>query len=197
MPASYKELYDHCQSLDHPVSRRKIRDKLFELTDRRIAITISSSLKAKDVRGMFLSIESENAWVRQHGCDVVVISRDIAYRPPVGNYCWDRFITVKEMMHLFDTDEECSDTGDKFDEIISSFFMTWDSSSPIVNSENKGFLRALGVLCSEKNRLNLAQDVRAGNMTHYDVALKLKIPEQYVPNFLSDKYLNAIEQLFV
>ena len=185
---SYKELYSFCQSQGLPVSRKVIRGKLFEITGRHIAITISSNLNPRDVRGMFLSVRSANPWVKQHGCDIVVLSRAIYRNTLGGNYCWDRFITVKEMMHVFDNAAEISDTGDKFDEILSSFFMTYDGSSPVVSSEIKGFWRALGALCPENKRQEFAHAVRSGSMTHYDVAFKLMIPEQYIGQLLSDKF---------
>lgn len=186
---SYEDLYNFCQLQPAPVSRKIIRQKLQEITGRRIAFTVSSNLNPRDVRGMFLSVESSNAWVTQHGCDVVVLSRKIYAKTLGGNYCWDRFITVKEMMHLFDTKEEMSDTGEKFDEILSAFFMTYNGSSPVVSSEIKGFWRALGVLCPERIRQEYAQNVRGGSMTNYDVALKLRIPEQYIGQLLSDKFV--------
>jgi len=185
---SFKQLYDFCQSQAVPVSRKIIRQKLLDITGRRIAFTVSSNLNPKDVRGMFLSVSSSNAWVAQHGCDVVVLSRAIYAKSPGGNYCWDRFITVKEMMHLFDTQDEMSDTGEKFDQILSAFFMTYNGTSPVVSSEIKGFWRALAVLCPEERRKEYAHQVRSGSMTNYDIALKLRIPEQYIGQLLSDKF---------
>ena len=194
---SYKNLYDYCQEQTIPISRKVLKSKLLEVTGKeKLAFAVSSNLNPKDVRGMFLSVGSDNAWAAQHGCDVVVLSRGIWAKSEGGNYCWDRFITCKEMMHLFDTEDEISDTGEKFDQILSAFFMTFDGNSPIVNSEIKGFWRALGVLCPERQRQEFAQKVSAGNMTNYDVALKLRIPEQYVGQLLSDRFINGIEHLY-
>lgn len=192
----YKELYDYCQEQRIPVSRKKIKAKLLEITGKdKLAFAVSSNLNPRDVRGMFLSIQSNHAWAQQHGCDVVVLSRAIWEKSPNGNYCWDRFITTKEMMHLFDTDEEMSDTGAKFDEILTALFLTYDGSSPIVHSETKCFWRAMGVLIPEGPRREFTQKVSAGNMTFYDVALKFRIPEQYVGFILSDKYELIMESI--
>lgn len=194
---NYKKLYDYCQEQDVHVSRKVIKNKLLEVTGRdKLAFAVSSNLNPKDVRGMFLSVESNNDWVKQYGSDVVVLSREIWSKTNGGNYCWERFISTKEMMHLFDTEEEISDTGEKFDQILSAFFMTFDGTSPIVSSEIKGFWRALGILCPEELRTQYAQKVSSGNMTNYDVALKLRIPEQYIGQLLSEKFLDIITPLF-
>lgn len=192
----YQELFEYCQQQDIPVSRKLIRAKLLEVTEtERIAFAVSGNLNPNDVRGMFLSIESDHPWVRQHGSHVVVISRAIYAKTEGGNQCWDRFITTKEMMHLFDTEEEASDTGEKFDEILSAFFMTYDGTSPVVGSEVRCFWRAMGVLCPEEARKDLMQKVSSGSLSNFDAALKLKIPEQYVGHVLSDKYLNIMDDI--
>ena len=190
---SYADLCTYCNTLEIHVSRKLVRDKLFELTGRKIAFAVSSSLNPKDVRGMFLSVCSESTWVKQHGCDVVVLSRAIFAKTPGGNYCWDRFITVKEMMHVFDTQAECSYTGEKFEAILNSFLINYDGSSAVVESEIKAFWRALGVLCPERYRLAFLDAVRSGTMTNYDAALKFRIPEQYVPFLWHDRYLEMLK----
>lgn len=193
---SFKKLYDFCNTLDIPVSRSNLKAKLLEVTEKqKLAITVSSQLNPRDVRGMFLSVECDNLWVRQHGSDVVVLSRAIYHKSDTGNYCWERFIIVKEMMHLFDEPGEYSDSGEKFDEILSALFMTYQGASEVVNSEVKCFWRALACLCPETLRADFSQKVLAGNLTNLDVALKLKIPEQYVGHLLSDRFSDYRDEL--
>jgi len=182
----FSDLYEFSQELDIKVRRKIIKEELIRLTGKnKIAMAVSGSLDPKICRGLYLSIKSEHIWAQQHGCDVVVISRQIRDT----NYCWDRFVTVKEMMHIFDSEVEACDTGDKFDTLIGEFCSgALPELSPQMTSEVKCFWRALSVLCPERKRLDFKTQVAAGKLNHYDVALKLRIPEQYVPQLLHERY---------
>jgi hypothetical protein len=46
--------------------------------------------------------------VQQVGSDVIVTARGI-------NYCWERFVFVKEFLHAFDDPRAAADNGDTFD----------------------------------------------------------------------------------
>lgn len=189
----YSDLYDYCQTQPIYVRRNSIKAKILEITGKDKLPIAVSGLDVSLVRGLFFSIESDCRWVKQFGSDVIVIARDIQHSRGKGNLCWDRFITVKEMMHLFDTEEEVCDTGQKFDELISQFTMNFDGQNVHMTSEIKCFWRALGVLCPNKDRVELKQRFEAGNMMKYDIALQLRIPEQYVGYLLHDNYAHFIE----
>lgn len=191
----FKNLHDYFVESGPKVSRREIRDKLLEVTGKeKLPIAVSSSLKAKNVRGMFLSLESESEWVKRYGSDVIVISRDIFSKSDTGNYCWERFVSVKEMMHLFDTQAEMSDTGERFDAVISQFSLTYTGErTEQMASEVKCFWRALALLCPERHRLQFKQDFAQGKIDTLGIALKFRIPEQYVGNLLLEKYEEILE----
>ena len=60
-------------------------------------------------------------------------------------------------------------------------------------AEIEAFYKALAVLCPEKFRLQYQQDVARGIEDNYSIALKLRIPEQYVPNLFKPFYRPLIE----
>jgi hypothetical protein len=191
---SYNELYQHFKNSELPVSRKEIKTELLNVTGKnKLAITVSSSLVASDCRGLFASVESDCAWVKQHGCDVVVLSRDIWSKSklPTSNYCMERFITVKEMMHLFDGEDEACDTGEDFDALVAQFVGTQADRTPQFVSEIKCFWRALGLLCPEDKRLAFAD----GDLSDYEIALQLRIPEQYVENLFSTSFEPNLKML--
>ncbi len=189
----YVDLYNFCQDLSLPISRRKIKPKLLELTNKeKLAIAVSSNLKAPDCRGLFLSINSKSDWVKQNGCDVIVLSRDIFSKSnsPTSNYCMERFITIKEMMHLFDDDTEACDSGESFDQLVAQFVGTEADRTPQFTSEIRCFWRALGLLCPEDKRLEFIKEKR----DKYEIALLLRMPEQYVENLFTPSYLTILEK---
>lgn len=184
---SYNDLYEYCQSLEIHISRKLIKKKLCELTDKpRIATAVSGALDPAICRGLYLSPNADHPFAEQHGCDVVVISRKIRD----SNKCWDRIITVKEMLHIFDDIKDGCDNGDKFDALLSRFAVGESRSdhAEIFESETRCFWRALGLFCPEPQRLKFAKSVAENSLTNYDVALRLRIPELYVPHLLRKSF---------
>lgn len=198
---SYKQLFDHCQNLPIAISRNAIKAKLLEITGKeKLPVVLSRSLRAKDCRGLFLSVESNSDWVRQNGSDVVVLSHEIFNKTPNGNMCMERFIIVKEMMHLFDVPEEMCDTGDEFDNLVQLFLQTTSEFTPQFNSEVDCFWKALGLLCPQdkipefQNELDNRGETDVATV-YYDIALRLRIPQQYVPHLFTDRYRKNIASL--
>lgn len=197
---SYKKLYDYCQNLtcdEKRVSRKLIKSEILNITGKnKLAFAVSGNLDPKDVRGMFVSVNADSIWAKQHCCDVIIISREIHAKSLNGNYCWDRFITTKEMMHMFDEKLEMADSGDKFEEILNALIMReYKGGDDVVDSEIKAHWRALAVLCPETLRQQFIKDVDSGKLTNYDVALKLRIPEQYVPQLLDTAFENVLKKI--
>jgi len=182
---TFAELYTYCQTLTPKISRRLITDRVFELTKQKVR-AVKSSLDINNVRGFFVSAKNEKSrWVQQFGSNVIVLARDL-------NYCWERFVYTKELMHLFDEEDELTRTHDHFERLLTSF-------GPIVvndpgeitkqsRAEDKAFFRTLSVLCPEKYRLDYQDQFTKKRLDHYAIALQLRIPELYVPFLISHSY---------
>lgn len=198
---SYADLYNYCQNLPIKISRNAVKAKLLELTDKeKLPTVLSHSLKAEDCRGLFMSVQSNSPWVRQHGSDIIVLSREIWNKSPNGNMCMERFIIVKEMMHLFDEEIEACDNGNSFDELVQQFLQTTTEVTPEFESEIKCFWRALALLCPNyqieifQKELDNRGDVDLETM-YYDFALRLRIPQQYVPHLFTDRFRKNVDLL--
>lgn len=184
---SYLDLYNACQELPITVSRGIIRSKIEELLGggQRIAV-VKTDMKVEVCRGMYLAPTNQTRRiVQQLGCHIIVLPRE------GNNRCWERLVTIKECMHIFDGAEEATDTGAAFERLLAEFSggVSVANVSPQYRAETRALWRAMGVLCPEQARLQLAAERDAG-LTDYQIALRLRIPEVYV-KFLFEPWYPA------
>jgi hypothetical protein len=187
----YKELYDYCQTLQPKVSRRHILRKTLEITGIDQVKSIKTSLDIEKCRGFFLSANNtEHRIVQQLGKNVIVLARDL-------NYCWERFVFTKELMHLFDNDQEKTDSSEKFNDLLTEFelLQPMEKRSGPFNSDIEAFWKALACLCPEKNRLEYVATIDKGHLDHYGVALQLRIPRQYVHQLFHPNFKQIVDVL--
>lgn len=181
----FKELYDYCQTLKPKVSRRQIEQKTLEITGVPRIKAIKANLDTAVCRGFFLSAENtEHPTVKLlGGNNVIVLARD-------QNYCWERFVYTKELMHLFDNDDEPTDSAEKFEKLLTDLEVpsATDSPSKQIISERKGIWMALACLCPEKSRIEFKSLLTKEHIDSYGIALQLRIPEQYVPLLFQSRY---------
>lgn len=197
---SYGELYDYCQKQNPHISRDLIRDKVLQLTGVNRISVVKSAMEIEVCRGYFLSARNtDHQFVRQHGTHVIVLARGM-------NRCWDRFVYIKwdrfvyikELMHLFDQDAEKTGTAEEFDRQLTELFggpLTPDNASPQIISENKAFWMALGALCPESARQECKGLIDKELIDEYGIALKLRIPQQYVNRLFQENFLDIMKIL--
>jgi hypothetical protein len=113
---------------------------------------------------------------------LIVLARAMCLGPQ-GEY-ERRFIYTKELMHVFDTDEEKADTPAKFDVQIEKFGDPNAQMSAQFRAETKAFWRALMVLCPEKARLKLLSDLTAQAASQEVLAAGLRVPVGVIREFL-------------
>jgi hypothetical protein len=185
----FSQLYDYCQTLHPKISRKIIRDKVLELTGIDRVSIVKTGLDPTICRGFYLSARNNNhRLVQQLGGCVIVLARDNL------NYCWQRFVVVKELMHLFDDPISATDNGDRFEVMLREF-------SPVIERSQQGiaeircFYRALTALCPESDRLRYMDQKAKGQIDDYAIALELKIPEQYVPKLFMPDYGDMLRWL--
>lgn len=187
---SYAELYAHCQSLGPKVSRRAVYPKVLALTRVNQIRHVKSTLDTSSCRGMYLSAENlSSRFVQQVGSRVIVTAREL-------NYCWERFVYVKELMHAFDNPMEATDSGEEFDILLQELS---GPPAPTVSaqaeSEFKCFWMALGALCPEGLRTTYAAKMAANETDHFTIATELRIPEAYVPRLFESRYVDNVSHL--
>ena len=122
------------------------------------------------------------------GAPVVITARKL-------NYCWERFIQVKEAMHLFDCEHQKVGTSELFSSLLNEFVVPTPDRSEGMNSEVRGLWMALGLFCPEEWRRAYAERRAVGEITDLEIATELRIPEFHVPRLFVPDYLERQEGL--
>ena len=185
----FKQLYEHCQTLSPKVKRNQIIDKAVELSGQPVRVVLTS-LDTNVLRGFFISASNtEHPLVRENGRNVVVLAKGL-------NECWDRFINVKEVMHLLDSADEVADSAEKFESLLNEWASpALDSPDTVAVSDAIGIWKALACFCPEANRLEFETLLAKGQIDHYGIALRLKIPKLYVPTLFRPEFKGIVEML--
>ena len=187
---SYKDLYTFCQGQDLHIGRNTIKKKMLALTGIKRLPTVRTTLDTSICRGFYLSARNkEHPLVEQLGCNIIVLARD-------QNRCWERFIFVKEMMHLFDEPAQSTTSEKAFERLLLELSGSQSPElSPQAISEASCAWMALGALCPEEQRQQFSKERAAGQTDDYAIALRLRIPEMYVPVLFGDQYEEIIQSL--
>jgi len=115
------------------------------------------------------------------------------------NRCWRRYVCCKELMHVFDTAAQRVDSREKFLKLMSEFATLPLSGdiSPMLFSELQAEWMAVLVLCPARLREKYRAAWQAKELSDYDVALALKVPEAIINGLMSDYYDNALTNLLM
>jgi hypothetical protein len=192
---TFQKLYEYCQTLPVPpkVSRNTIRAKAEELTEMQV-IVLKVSLDTEVSRGLFLTASnSDSPLVKQaKGKCVIALARGM-------NTCWERFVQVKEMMHMFDCDDEKTSSAAMFHSLLSELEVSVpkQETSKQKASEVKCIWMALACLCPEKLRLQYVESFEKNHIDHDGIAMQLRIPKQVIPSLLHPNFSRVVLSLCV
>ena len=104
------------------------------------------------------------------------------------NFCWQRFVRCKEMMHIFDKDAEWVERQEQYTDLLKEIATRpLGDKSPQLLSEHLAQWKAILILCPLEER----NKVVASNDTDYAVALRYRIPMHYIEAIRSDSYMDA------
>jgi hypothetical protein len=113
------------------------------------------------------------------------------------NECWKRYVCCKELMHIFDNADERVNCPDRFikllDEIESP--LPSDLASPMYKTETRTMWMALAILCPEPVRAHFKPKWDSKELSDYDVALELKIPEGTIKAAMADSFAAILAAL--
>jgi hypothetical protein len=185
----FKAVYDHCQTLQPVVHRNSVIRKIEEVTGKKIR-SGRIPLDTKVARGFFIALaNTEHPFYKRFGGDIVVLAKPL-------NKCWERFVNVKEAMHLMDEDAEKTDSFEKFEELLNDWCTLPDMGihAPGI-SDMVAMVMALACLCPEATRLEFKAELDAKHTDHFGIAVRLKIPEYHVPLLFSPHYLTLVKYL--
>lgn len=187
---SYRDLYEFCQTLEPRISRRAIIPKICEITRKPKPRIIVDGISPEVTRGYFISPENADhpfaKFANGPGGSVIVVARGM-------NYCWTRFVTVKELMHHFDEPLQLVGTAEEFESLVSEFVAPSLDKSDAMRSESLAFWMALAILCPEPHRQALMSERSRGNLTDAEVAERLKVPLQYVPRLFDPNFKRFVQ----
>jgi hypothetical protein len=183
---SFLALYEAVQLLDGKISTRWLRNKALELSAiARVKEQWTGVLDSKYIRGFYIEGPLAPPVPLEQNESLIVLARGC------GKHM-RRFVYTKELMHVFDTDEEKADTADKFSAQAEKFSDPEVALSPAYRAEVKAFWRALAVLCQETRRREYQQALIDGRISLEVVATALQIPSQYARNMFREDFLAIV-----
>lgn len=200
---TFARFYQQCQSLSPRVSRAQILSMVKEITGIEHIKFMHANLDTKIIRGMIISPTNPDAPLvaqlglshvigQNGGAHVIVLARELPED-------WKRFVSVKEMMHLFDANEELIDNARDFDilinDIVGSYSNGSAESTAALHSERVCVVRAMAAMCPEPARRALEIRRKEGLIDDAGIAMQLGIPEAMVPGYFIPDYRSVIGEL--
>lgn len=186
---SYNELFVFAQEQTPHISRKVLLPEVKRLSGIDKIQTVKTGVDTGVFRGLWLTPQNvEHPLVKQMGCHIIILARGM-------NHCWERFVYVKELMHVFDEENAKSNNPELFESLIDEFVAANVTPSKQMLSEFASFWRALGVLCPEALREQFERERQELKIDDYEIALRLKIPQQYVPRLFEPRYKTWLERL--
>ena len=113
------------------------------------------------------------------------------------NDCQRRFVWCKELMHIFDTENGSTKTEEEYRGLLQEIELRPIEPSEQYLSENQAKWMALLILCPKEHRDHFKARFDDGELTDYDVAIQLRIPQPIVRSLFSEYYDKYYETFVV
>jgi Zn-dependent peptidase ImmA (M78 family) len=187
---SYVDLHQHCCGLNPYIKRKAIYEKVLKIKGVSRVAHVIMELDTTSCRGLYLSSKNTNhPFVRQNGGHVVVTARGLSS-------VWQRFVFLKELMHVFDDPDEATDSGDAFERLLAEFTQPTPTQgwSPQMEAEIDSFWMATNLICPQKARDSLRS--RASDPDELPkIAKEVGIPESHVQYLFAANYEQIIAEI--
>jgi len=191
---SFSQLYDEVQKLEYPVSTRWLREHAIKFsTITAVKEQWSGLINPEIIRGFYIEGPIGPPIPLAENESLITLARAMC-KGRQGDY-WRRFVYTKELMHVFDEDEEKASDAAKFDLQIERFADFNAPMSPQYRAETKAFWRALGVLCPEKSRKDLCSQLEQGNVSIEVVAASLRLPVEHIHDLMRPDFEAIISRM--
>jgi len=184
----YTDLYKAVQSSGNGrISTRWLRGKAIEFSGiEKVKEQWSGVVDAASIRGFYIEGPLGPPVPLKAKEALIVLARDVCTGPH-GDY-HRRFIYTKELMHVFDTEDEKASNKDQFDKQIQRLKDPSADVTPQYRAELKAFWRALGVLCTEAKRREYKTLLQKDKASWDVVAVSLGLPMNAVRNLMGDEF---------
>ena len=113
---------------------------------------------------------------------------------------YERFVTIKELMHCYFAPCEqnvkyLTGTEIALETHMNAFFGNATTPSAPSRAETMALWMALGVICTEHDRKNMASQVRANTLTAQQISADMRIPVRQAKSLCSNVYETEIARL--
>jgi hypothetical protein len=187
-------LYNAVQALEGRISTSWLVEKAIEFSSiTRVVEQWSGIIDHTAIRGFYIEGPLGPPMTLSDNEALIVLARSMC-RGHLGDH-WRRFVKTKELMHVFDEDDEKASTKEAFDIQIERFGDPNAPMSPQYRAEQKAFWRALAVLCPEKRRVDYKTDLHKAVMSFDVVATELHIPVLAVREMMRDDFERIVTGL--
>lgn len=188
---SYRELWEHRQTLPTAIDLTEIRRKLRELTERRVVVHAVDA-DPELFYGMYLSPKNEDTLYQgvPAGAGAIVVcarlDADMA-----------RLVQLKELMHMFDDPMQATTTGEELESLLAGLCeeVRPHVRTPQYQSELDCFWMAIGLMCPEAERVEFVRLREEGRITDQEIATRLQMPEVWIPGLFIEHYKASIDYL--
>lgn len=149
-----------------------------------------SDMDTKLTAGYYLAPNSQDNHFSKMcgGKPCIVLARGLAPE-------WQRLITVKELMHVFDSGLQLVGSASDFVALLSEFEVPQLERSQPMESEVRSLYMALSLFCPEAQRQHLQRERDKGATTDVEIAKKLELPEAHVPYLFMPTYKEIISHI--
>ncbi|CAN7428248.1 hypothetical protein [Brucella pseudogrignonensis] len=186
---AFFQLYDSVQDLPGRISTRWLRDEALRLTSiTKVKEQWTGVLDERVIRGFYIEGPLGPPVPLDPKQSMIVLKRGL-------DKAMRRLVYTKELMHVFDEDDEKTDTPEKLDIQAEAFSDPGKQTPPQFIAENKALWRAISVLCQESRRLEFQDELIKGTKSLAVISASLQIPEVFARNLFREDYLEILEHV--
>jgi hypothetical protein len=181
----FSDLYQAVQTQGDRISTKWLRARAIEFSHiTKIKEQWSGVIDPAVLRGFYIEGPKGPPVQLEENESLIVLAR--AMCDGIQGSYWRRAVLAKELMHVFDQDDEKTHTKEQFDAMVHRF---GNPSAPLTSqfrAESKGYWRSLAVLCTEKKRSEYRAALKAETISFDVVATSLRVPVPIVHDMMSD-----------
>ena len=188
---SFQALYEEVQLTSGKISTNWIEERAVALSRiTKITEMWSDVIDPHALRGFYIEGPLGPPIELGENESLIGLSRRMC-KGAEGKY-YRRYVKTKEIMHVFDTDQELTNTAEKFDKLVERFADPAAAVPPQYYAESKAIWRALAVLCREEQRIYYKEQIAQNAMSVEVVSTALQIPTLMVRQLMRDNFLDYL-----
>jgi hypothetical protein len=191
---SFSDLYEAAQLQEGRISTKWLRQAAIQYSAiTKVVEQWSGVIDPAFLRGFYIEGPLGPPVQLAESEALIVLARSMCVGP-TGDH-WRRLILTKELMHVFDEEEEKASTPEAFDSQIERFSDPSVPVSPQFRAEGKAYWRALAVLCQNDKRLEYKTLLANSEISIEVVAATLRLPAVHVREMMRVDFEAIVDSL--